>query len=406
MQENGIFINPVKLLLPSCTPEDFKIKLQTLRNILGYSGFIVRDSKNGLIFYDLAGVYDDCKIISLDVESFISKYFISSEVSLFERKYFFGDLLVVTQIIVPPGKSLANNNFVALLIESFTRDVVMFDKLYRPQGGVLFALPINLHQSKEDVFPYKLKSISVWRSDFLHARKRGFKISGIGKLNGKFIECKLKNEIRDSLTRELARIEEKFWSTLSEKGDPLYCSVKILLTMVKSKDFNTYQHLVNVAKMSGLVARGMGFGEEEIFWIQLAGLVHDVGKIVLPLEILTKPSELSGPEKDLVKLHVKYAHEILKDNVVFSPVLPYVYQHHERCDGSGYPGGLCEKEISDGVFPLIMADVVDAMLSDRPYRKAYKVDEVIDILEKDKKIKYPSDAVEVTVRILKSLSVI
>ncbi|MEO0272335.1 MAG: HD domain-containing phosphohydrolase [candidate division WOR-3 bacterium] len=401
MQKKGVLINPVSLLLPSCTQEDLKIKLKTLRSVLYYSGFIVRDSRNGLIFYDFAGVNDGYKAKALDVESIISGLFVSSNVRLLERKYFFGDLLVITQLIVPLEKSEVNSDFVALLIESLTRDIVMFNRLYAPQGGVLHKLAISSQQSEEMTFPYKLRGSNVWKSHFLYVKNRGFKIAGICKLKGKIVEGRLKNKARWHLKSELTSAEDKFWNTLKEKGDPLYCSVKLILTTVKNKDFNTYQHLVNVAKLTGLIAREMGFKEEEVFWIQLAGLVHDIGKIVLPLEILTKPSELSEPEKDLLKLHVKYADEILRENSVFSSILPYVCQHHERCDGSGYPRGLHQREISDGVFPLIMADVVDAMLSDRPYRRAYKINEVIDILEKDKNVKFPSDAVDVTIGILK-----
>ncbi|MEO0247281.1 MAG: HD domain-containing phosphohydrolase [candidate division WOR-3 bacterium] len=394
-------MNPVSLLLPSCTQEDLKIKLKTLRSVLYYSGFIVRDSRNGLIFYDFAGVNDGYKAKALDVESIISGLFVSSNVRLLERKYFFGDLLVITQLIVPLEKSEVNSDFVALLIESLTRDIVMFNRLYAPQGGVLHKLAISSQQSEEMTFPYKLRGSNVWKSHFLYAKNRRFKIAGICKLKGKIVEGRLKNKARWHLKSELTSAENKFWNTLKEKGDPLYCSVKLILTTVKNKDFITYQHLVNVAKLTGLIAREMGFKEEEVFWIQLAGLVHDIGKIVLPLEILTKPSELSEPEKDLLKLHVKYADEILRENSVLSSILPYVCQHHERCDGSGYPRGLHQREISDGVFPLIMADVVDAMLSDRPYRRAYKINEVIDILEKDKNVKFPSDAVDVTIGILK-----
>ncbi len=173
-----------------------------------------------------------------------------------------------------------------------------------------------------------------------------------------------------------------------------------LLMIVKNKDLHTYLHLKNVARLLALISEKLGLNSFEIFKIQLAGLLHDVGKIVLPLELITKPQPLVGMEMEMVKLHVSYSVDILKDFDEYQEILPFIKQHHERNDGSGYPEGLKSDQILLGSHILIVADIVDAMSSDRPYRRRRSLTEIEAELEAGKDVKYHGEIVEVVLRTL------
>jgi HD-GYP domain-containing protein (c-di-GMP phosphodiesterase class II) len=173
-----------------------------------------------------------------------------------------------------------------------------------------------------------------------------------------------------------------------------------LLSIVKSKDLHTYLHLKNVARLSGIIAFEMGLDESEVFYVQIAGLVHDIGKIVLPLELITKPQLLSEVEMEMVKLHVKYSCDIVKDLDFLQGAMVYIKQHHERLDGSGYPEALKGEEIKPASHAVILADVLDAMSSDRPYRRKRTAAEIQEEIEIGKNVKYDPRAAEIALKLL------
>jgi HD-GYP domain-containing protein (c-di-GMP phosphodiesterase class II) len=132
-----------------------------------------------------------------------------------------------------------------------------------------------------------------------------------------------------------------------------------------------------VADLACAVAKEMHVEEPSIRGIRAAGLVHDIGKLSVPAEILSKPSALSPIEFSLVKGHAQTGYDILKGIVFPWPVAEMVHQHHERLDGSGYPRGLKGDKIVLGAKILAVADVVEAMASHRPYRTALGIDKAL-----------------------------
>jgi HD-GYP domain-containing protein (c-di-GMP phosphodiesterase class II) len=133
----------------------------------------------------------------------------------------------------------------------------------------------------------------------------------------------------------------------------------------------------------------------------MAGAIHDIGKIALPAEVLSKPSTLSEVEYELIKCHPKVGYEILK-NVEFPwPVAKIVLQHHERLNGSGYPLGLSGKEIIIEARILAVADVVGAMTNHRPYRTALGIEVALKEIEKNKDILYDSKLVDACLKVFK-----
>ncbi|MDY7002204.1 MAG: HD domain-containing protein, partial [Thermodesulfobacteriota bacterium] len=137
----------------------------------------------------------------------------------------------------------------------------------------------------------------------------------------------------------------------------------------------------------------MGFSRDQVDGIRVASLLHDIGKIYVPAEILAKPGKLTDMEFGIMKTHPKVGYEILKKISFPWPVAEVVLQHHERLDGSGYPSGLSEEEILPGAKILAVADVVEAMSSHRPYRASLGLKPALEEISKNRKILYDPDVV-------------
>ena len=139
----------------------------------------------------------------------------------------------------------------------------------------------------------------------------------------------------------------------------------------------------------------MGLTRDQVEAIRVAGIVHDVGKISLPAEILSKPTQLSALEFSLIKVHPQTSYDILKDIDFPWPIARIVLRHHERINGSGYPFGLKEGEILLEAKVLMVADVVEAMASHRPYRAALGTDRALEEISKNRGILYDPEVVDV-----------
>ena len=146
--------------------------------------------------------------------------------------------------------------------------------------------------------------------------------------------------------------------------------IALIGKVIEARDPYTQGHEEGVARIGRLIAEEMGLSEEQVEGIEVAGLVHDVGKLGVPAEILTKPGTLADAEYSLIKDHSQRGYDILRDIDFDWPVADMVLQHHERMDGSGYPSGLAGEEISMSARILMVADVVEAMAAHRPYRPA------------------------------------
>ncbi len=145
----------------------------------------------------------------------------------------------------------------------------------------------------------------------------------------------------------------------------------------------------------------MKLSKKRIEALKTAALLHDIGKINIPSEILTKPTKLFPIELSLIKEHPLNSYEILKNIEFPGPVKEIVLQHHERMDSSGYPNGLKGNEIMLEARILAVADVVEAMSSHRPYRPALGIDKALEEIEKNKGILYDQKVANVCVRLFK-----
>ena len=145
----------------------------------------------------------------------------------------------------------------------------------------------------------------------------------------------------------------------------------------------------------------MNLPTDQIDGIRMAGTIHDLGKISVPAEILSKPSELTDLEFGIIKTHAQSGYDILKDVEFPWPIARMVLEHHERVDGSGYPKGLVAEETLLESRIMAVADVVESMASHRPYRPAFGIDLALNEIENNKGTLYDTGVVDACLRIFK-----
>lgn len=140
------------------------------------------------------------------------------------------------------------------------------------------------------------------------------------------------------------------------------------LHKIQKQDGYTYQHSLNVAIIAGVIGKWFKYQGRELADLILAGLLHDIGKLMVPLRILNKPEKLSSEEMQEIKKHPGYGYRLIKDADISQKVKSAIIQHHERYDGSGYPKGLKLAEINDYAAIIAVADIYDAITTNRVYR--------------------------------------
>jgi PAS domain S-box-containing protein len=195
--------------------------------------------------------------------------------------------------------------------------------------------------------------------------------------------------------------EDRLEETLKILRQAVNTTVQVLALAVESKDPYTAGHQRRTTELAAAIATEMELPSEKIEGIRMAGNIHDIGKISIPSEILSKPSRLSDIEFRLIQAHAEQGFEILKD--VQSPwcLAKIVHQHHERLNGSGYPMGLKGKEILLEARILAVADVVESMASHRPYRPALGIEAALAEIEQNKGVLYDAAVVETCIRLFR-----
>lgn len=171
-------------------------------------------------------------------------------------------------------------------------------------------------------------------------------------------------------------------------------TVLAMSKIVESRDPYTAGHEQQVARIADIIARGMSLPRDTVEAIRIAGTLHDIGKIAVPTEILTRPGRLNHLEMELVKTHSQNAYDILKTIQFPYPVAEIILQHHERMDGSGYPQGLKGSDILPEARIVGIADVLEAMSAHRPYRPALGIESAIDEIIRHRGTLYDADVVD------------
>ncbi len=236
--------------------------------------------------------------------------------------------------------------------------------------------------------------------DHKDGSKKGLEINIRGIRDGKGVLTDFYGSSRGTTDRK--RADEILHESLMQLRRAMQTTIQVLVLAVETKDPYTAGHQKRTANLARAIATEMGLPEEKIEGIRMSGVIHDIGKLSLPSEILSKPTKLTAIEYSLIKEHARQGYEILKDVESPWPLAEIVYQHHERINGSGYPQGLKGKE---GILLesriLAVADVVEAMASYRPYRPALGADAAFEEIEKNKGTLYDADVVDACLRLFR-----
>jgi response regulator RpfG family c-di-GMP phosphodiesterase len=171
---------------------------------------------------------------------------------------------------------------------------------------------------------------------------------------------------------------------------------------LEKRDPYTSGHQRRVAQLACGIAEKMKLPEEQIYGLQMACFIHDIGKIYVPSEILSKPGKLSDVEFGMIKTHATVSYEILKRIDFPWPIAEIAYQHHERVNGSGYPRGLSGNSILLEAKILGVADVVEAMASHRPYRPALGLEKAMEEISRNMGVLYETDVAQACLDLLKN----
>ena len=206
-----------------------------------------------------------------------------------------------------------------------------------------------------------------------------------------FARLRVQRDIAD-VRRRIDRLERRFLDVVRQWGQS-----------IESKDRYTLGHCERVADYTCAMAKAMGFDEQTLFWMRIGAMLHDVGKIVVPSDILNKAAPLTPAERAIIERHASAGADLLKDVEFPWDVLPMIRHHHERWDGAGYPDGLSGDALPISARILCVADVYDALTTHRPYRAAYTPQQALEAMRADRGRVFDPEILDLFERILESL---
>jgi PAS domain S-box-containing protein len=207
----------------------------------------------------------------------------------------------------------------------------------------------------------------------------------------------LANDLAYGIINLRTRVEHEQHAILLRQS--MAQSIQAIAATVEARDPYTAGHQERVGELATAIAQEMGLSEEQIQGIHFAAIIHDLGKIHIPSEILSKPGKLSDIEFMLIQTHPQAGYNILKDIKFPWPIADIILQHHEKLDGSGYPQGLKEKQILLEAKIVCVADVVEAMSSHRPYRSGLGIEKALNEIKRGRGIEYDPSVVDACLKL-------
>lgn len=253
-------------------------------------------------------------------------------------------------------------------------DIILLDIMMPEMSGFEVC-----NRLKADPETNGIPVIFITALDDVSRKSRGFEIGAVDYITKPFLTEEVLARVRTHLSlkamqQELAArnvdLEQKVAEQTQEIRAMLEATISVITLMAEIRDPYTAGHQQRVGILACAIARRMGLPADTIRTIKLAGILHDIGKIRIPTALINRPGELLETERELIKIHPKVGHDLLKTIPFKLPVAEVVLQHHEHLDGSGYPSGLAGDQILLEARILAVADVTEAQSSYRPYRPA------------------------------------
>jgi PAS domain S-box-containing protein/putative nucleotidyltransferase with HDIG domain len=357
-----------------------------------------------------------CKDGSSVLTEVITSYYVNSRNGRIEVRG-------VTRDITERRRSEESLRVFAELLEASPASIAVFT----PEGETLYAneRTLEMHGYTRDEFlPLNLHDVDVPESAelieerFEWTREHGensFEVEHYRK-DGTVLPLAVNNRVAMWEGREVIlsvatditerrRVEAELLEGHARLEQMVYDVAEAMGRIVEARDPYTQGHEVRVAELAKRIAAEMRLSDDEIDGVEMAAVVHDIGKLSVPVEILNRPGKLSEVEFQIIKQHPTTGYEILKGIAFPWNVAQSVLQHHERADGSGYPLGLAGEEICRSARILAVADVIEAMASRRPYRQALGVDAAVEEIDAHRE-KYDPDVVDACMRLYESGSIV
>jgi putative two-component system response regulator len=317
-------------------------------------------------------------------------------------------LQLLTEIFSEEGYTVcaADNGAAALqTIQSHKPDLVLLDIGMPGIDGFETCAHLKNNKESRDIPVIFLSGLQN------HSQKvRGFALGAVDFVSKPFQSDELLARVRTHL--ELKRLREHLEAEVESRTKELLDSVERTRTVlgaviramaaaVETRDPYTAGHQRRVSDLARSIGSEMKLDRDVVDGLRMAAAIHDVGKISVPAEILSKPGKLTGLEFSLIQSHPESGYEILKDIDFPRPVARIVLEHHERINGSGYPNGTSGDELLTESKILAVADVVESMASHRPYRPSLGINAALEEISKNSGILYDQDVVEACLRLFK-----
>lgn len=282
-----------------------------------------------------------------------------------------------------------------------------FSDYFRRTHGV----HIRQGMGAEELFSHQ-RDVLVWRGLFLKVLEEGpFLTEHVSESSGLVLQLNLSLLKREGRVfgisvfgRDITRqkeTERRIAEYVHQLENSMRQTLLAVANMVEMRDPYTSGHERRVGIIAGDIARELGWPEDKCRSLELIATVHDIGKIAIPADILTKPTRLTPIEYKLVQSHVERGYEILKDVQFPLPIAEIIYEHHERMDGSGYPRGLKGDAIRPEARILAVADVLESMASHRPYRPTLGVETALREIEEHRGSWFDAEVVDAVLRMIR-----
>jgi PAS domain S-box-containing protein len=381
----GICLNPIKYIVSSVLDQKKICEIEF--NFKKRSSFKWISLKAALV-----------KNFKLGSNSVVCSVRDISERVVSEQNYtnIFNNEHAIMLLVDPENGAIIDANPAALNFYGYSRDEMLnlniFDLNIMSQNNIKQAMLCALNSQK---------NIFQFRHRLKNGKIRDVEVSsGKVTLNNRKVLYSLVKDITEQVANSKALAES--YDRLKRANSDI---LEVIANLVEAKDPYTMGHQKRVSLLAVQIAEEMELEKTIIESIRIGSLVHDIGKIGIPSEILAKPSKLNDIEFSLIKSHPEAGYKIIKNTTIATNVPEIVLQHHERIDGSGYPYGLDKESITLEAQIVGVADVIDAICSDRPYRPARTVDIALEEIQSGKGIKYEADIVNACIKVIEKESV-
>ncbi len=323
------------------------------------------------------------------------------------------NIQVAASILKDYNISFANDGDTAIKLATSYEDASSEDTSYEDtsSGFDLILLDIMMpgmdgfetcRKLKENKNTKNIPIIFLTSKDDKESIIEAFDIGAVDYITKPFNSPELQARVKThlELKRHRDHLEKMVFDRTKQLRNILEQSLGALAASLEKKDPYTAGHQKRVAELAKLIAIDLKLPEEQIQWIEMAALIHDIGKICVPSELLAIPRKLSSIEMELIKTHAKAGFDIINEIDFPWPIAQIILQHHEYLDGTGYPRGLKSEDIMLESKILTVADVLEAMSYHRPYRPALGRDSALKQILEFRGVLYDPDVVDSCERII------